>query len=130
MIDTMEAMPGIGLAAPQIGEMLQLIVIDASESSGRAICMANTQVLNFSSVLYENVEASKILDGVSAKLKLSKTVTVRFLNDKGTTDPSDFLGLWSATVQHQMDLLKGKIYFDKLSKVRRDILMRKVRKIK
>ena len=130
MIDTMEAMPGVGLAAPQIGEMLQLVVIDASAIRGRAICMANPDILSSSSELREHVEASPNLPGISVKLKRPKTVTVRFLNDKGIIDRREFSDLWATSVQHQIDHLKGKMYFDNLSKVRRDILLRKVRKIR
>ena len=48
MIDTMEAMPGVGLAAPQIGVLLRLAVVDASENRGRAIRMANPEILHAS----------------------------------------------------------------------------------
>ena len=75
-------------------------------------------------------EASPNLSGVSAKIKRPKKVTVQFLNKEGFIDRKDFTGLWAASIQHQIDHLNGKMFFDHLSKVRRDILLRKVKKKK
>ena len=66
MIDTMEAMPGVGLAAPQIGIMLRLAVVDASDERGRAVRLANPEILNASSELRAHEEASPNLPGVYA----------------------------------------------------------------
>ena len=128
MIDTMEAMPGVGLAAPQIGVMLRLAVVDASEARGQAVRMANPQVLHASIEPRVHDEASPNLPGVSARVTRPRAVTVRFLNDKGEVEERDFVGLWATSVQHQIDHLNGKMYFDRLSKVKRDMLLRKARK--
>lgn len=130
MVDTMEDMPGVGLAAPQIGEMLRLAVVDASEERGKAILMANPEILQSSKAQFEFFEASPNLPSLSAKLRRPKVISVRFLNADGVIDRSDFEGLWSTSVQHQIDHLNGKMYFDNLSKVRRDMLLRKARKAK
>ncbi len=129
MIDTMEAMPGVGLAAPQIGKMLRLAVIDASEASGQAICMANPQVLHASVELRTHEEASPNLLGVNAKIKRPRAITARFLDSQGALQTKDFVGLWATSLQHQIDHLNGKMYFDHLSKTRRDMLLRKARKL-
>lgn len=129
MIDTMEAMPGVGLAAPQIGKMLRLAVIDASEARGQAICMANPQVLHASVELRSHEEASPNLPGVSAKIKRPRAITARFLDSQGALQTKDFVGLWATSLQHQIDHLNGKMYFDHLSKTRRDMLLRKARKL-
>ncbi|MEC9104141.1 MAG: peptide deformylase, partial [Pseudomonadota bacterium] len=68
MIDVMEAMPGVGLAAVQIGVMQRLAVVDASESRGKAVRMANPEVLHASVQPREHEEASPCLPGVSAKI--------------------------------------------------------------
>jgi N-formylmethionyl-tRNA deformylase len=57
-------------------------------------------------------------------------VTVRFLNDQGQINRQDFVGLWATSVQHQIDHLNGRLFFDRLSKVKRDMLLRKARKLK
>ena len=129
MIDTMEAMPGVGLAAPQIGVMQRLAVVDASAERGQAVCMANPEILHASIELRAHEEASPNLPGVSAMVKRPRAVTVRFLNEAGSVEERDFVGLWATSVQHQIDHLNGRLYFDRLSKVKRDILLRKARKV-
>ena len=129
MIDTMEAMPGVGLAAPQIGVMLRLAVVDASDSRGQAIRMANPGILHASGQLREHEEASPNLPGVSATIARPRAVTVRFLNDKGEMEDRDFVHLWATSVQHQIDHLNGRMYFDRLSKLKRDMLLRRAAKL-
>ena len=130
MIDTMNAMPGIGLAAPQIGIDLRLAVVDASESRDKPIKLANPEILQSSIEYSETEEASPNLIGMSAKIKRPKKVTVRFLNKDGFIDRKDFTGLWATSVQHQIDHLNGKMFFDRLSTVKRDIFLRKANKKK
>jgi len=128
MIDTMEAMPGVGLAAPQIGVPLRLAVVDASSERGQAIRMANPEILHSSIELRPHEEASPNLPGVSATIKRPRAVTVRYLNDQGEMEERDLVGLWATSVQHQIDHLNGKLYFHHLSKVKRDMLLRKAKK--
>ena len=128
MIDTMEAMPGVGLAAPQIGVMLRLAVVDASDKRGQALRMANPEVVHASVQLRDHDEASPNLPGVSATISRPRAVLVRFLNDQGQIEERDFVGLWATSVQHQIDHLAGRMYFDHLSKVKRDMLIRRARK--
>ncbi len=128
MVETMDAMPGVGLAAPQIGVMLRLAVVDCSEERGQAVLLANPEVLHASAKLREHEEASPNLPGVSAVIKRPRAVTVRFLNEVGQVEEKDFVGLWATSVQHQIDHLNGRMYFDNLSKVKRDMLLRKARK--
>lgn len=128
MIETMNAMPGIGLAAPQIGIDLRLAVVDASEARNKPVKLANPEILQASLEYSETEEASPNLRGISAKIKRPKKVTVRFLNKDGFIDRKDFTGLWATSIQHQIDHLNGKMFFDHLSKVKRDILLRKVKK--
>lgn len=128
MIDTMEAMPGVGLAAPQIGVMLRLAVVDASESRGQAIRMANPEILHASVEPHEHEEASPCLPGVSAAITRPRAVTVRYLDETGEVRERDFVHLWAVSVQHQIDHLNGRMYFDRLSRVKRDILLRRARR--
>jgi len=128
MIDTMEAMPGVGLAAPQIGVMLRLAVVDASDKRGQAVRMANPEIVHASVQLRDHEEASPNLPGVSATISRPRAVLVRFLNELGEVEERDFVGLWATSVQHQIDHLAGRMYFDHLSKVKRDMLLRRARK--
>lgn len=129
MIDTMEAMPGVGLAAPQIGIMLRLAVVDASEKRGQAVRMANPELLHVSSQMRSHDEASPNLPGVSAPVSRPRAVTVRFLNEAGEVEDRDFVGLWATSVQHQIDHLDGRVYVDHLSPLRRKMLVQKSAKL-
>ena len=128
MISAMDCMPGVGLAAPQLGIDMALAVIDASTERGQAIRLANPSILHSSSEIREHEEASPNLPGVSATVKRPRAVTVRFLNEKGQWDRQDFVGLWATSVQHQIDHLNGKMYFDRLGRVKRDMLIKRARK--
>ncbi len=129
MIDTMEAMPGVGLAAPQIGIMLRLAVVDGSSERGRAVRLANPEILHASVELRAHDEASPNLPGVSARISRPRAVTVRYLDETGTINRRDFVGIEATSVQHQIDHLNGRMYFDHLSRTKRDMLLRKARKL-
>ena len=129
MIEAMETMPGVGLAAVQLGIPMALAVVDASEKRGQAIRMANPEILHASVQLREHDEASPNLPGVSAKIERPRAVTVRYLDEKGIWDRRDFVGLWATSVQHQIDHLQGKMYFDRLGKVKRDMLLKRAQKL-
>ena len=128
MVEVMEAMPGVGLAASQIGVMLRLAVVDASAERGQAVRMANPEIIDASADTKRHDEASPCLPGVSAVITRPRKVAVRFVNQAGQVDRRDWEGLWAVSVQHQIDHLNGLMYFDNLSKVKRDMLLRKARK--
>jgi peptide deformylase len=130
MIDTMEAMPGYGMAAVQIGVPLRLAVVDCSETRGQAVRMANPEVLHASGQFREHEEASPNLPGVSAMIRRPRAATVRFLNAEGDVEERDFVGVWATSVQHQIDHLAGKMYFDHLSPLKRKMLIARAEKLR
>jgi peptide deformylase len=130
MIDTMDAMPGYGLAAVQIGVPQRLAVVDCSDARGRAVRMANPVVLHASGQFREHEEASPNLPFVSAVIRRPRAVTVRFLNAEGVMENRDFVDLWATSVQHQIDHLAGKMYFDHLSLLKRKMLIAKSEKLR
>ncbi len=129
MIDTMEAMPGVGLAAVQIGVPLRLAVVDASETRGQAVRMANPEVVFASGQMRSHEEGSPNLPGVSAVIARPRAVTVRFLNDLAMIEEREFVLLWATSVQHQIDHLAGKMYIDHLSPLKRKMLIAKSAKL-
>ncbi|MBC2837516.1 peptide deformylase [Paragemmobacter straminiformis] len=128
MVDTMDAMPGYGLAAVQIGVPLRLAVVDCSTERGQAVLMANPEVLHASGQFREHDEASPNLPGVSAVISRPRAVTVRFLNAEGQVEDRDFVHLWATSAQHQIDHLAGKMFFDHLSPLKRKMLLAKADK--
>ena len=130
MIDTMEAMSGVGLAAPQIGVMLQLAIVNGSTVRGKVVRPANPEILHSSIEPRKHEEASPNLPGVSAKMNRPCAVTVKLLSDQEMVDRRDFVVIATTSLQHRIDHLNGRMYFDRLSKVKRDMLLRKARKLK
>ena len=130
MVEVMEAMPGYGLAAVQIGVPLRLAVVDCSESRGQAVLMANPVVLHASGQFREHEEASPNLPGVSAVIRRPRAVTVRFLNADGVMEDRDFVNLWATSAQHQIDHLAGRMYFDHLSPLKRKMLIARADKLR
>lgn len=130
MTEAMDAMPGVGLAAVQLGVPVRLAVVDASDKRGQAVRMANPEILHASVELREHEEASPNLPGVSAVISRPRAVTVRFMDENGVYDRRDFVGLWATSVQHQVDHLNGRMYFDHLSRLKRDRLVKKARKLR
>ncbi|UWQ22879.1 peptide deformylase [Jannaschia sp. W003] len=125
MIEVMRAMPGVGLAAPQIGEMIRLAVVDAGRG---AIRLADPEIVASSAELRPHEEASPCLPGVSALVARPRAVTVRYLDETGARTERDFVMLEATSIQHQIDHLEGRMFFDRLSRTRRDMLLRKARK--
>lgn len=128
MIEIMEAMPGYGLAAPQIGVLLRVAVVDCSEDRGQVVRLANPEIVATSEELFTYDEGSPNLPGVSAKVKRPARVTVTFLDAIGDHAQRDFEGVWATSVQHQIDHLNGRMYFDNLSRTKREMLLKKARK--
>ena len=130
MAETMDAMAGYGLAAPQIGVGLRLAVVDCSETRGQAVLLANPQILHASGQFREHDEASPNLPGVSATIHRPRAVTVRYMDPEGAVVERDFTDLWATSVQHQIDHLAGRMYFDHLSPLKRRMLIARSEKLR
>ena len=128
MVEIMEAMPGYGLAAPQIGVFQRLAVVDCSDERGRVIRLANPEIVAQSQETFTYEEASPNLPGLSAKVTRPARVTVSFLDADGDPVRQDFEDIWATSVQHQIDHLNGKLYFDRLSRTKRAMLLKKAQK--
>jgi peptide deformylase len=125
MVDTMRAMPGVGLAAPQIGVALRLAVVEAD---GVLTRLADPEILEAAGEMAEREEASPCLPGVSARVRRPRAVTVGYTDASGARVEEPFEGLRATSVQHQIDHLDGRLYVHRLSRVRRDMLLRKARR--
>jgi len=90
--------------------------------------MANPELLEQSDQTFPFDEASPNLQGVSAKVTRPARVTVRFLDADGVEQTRAFEDLWATSVQHQIDHLNGRMYFDNLSRTKRTMLLKKAAK--
>ena len=125
MLDSMYAMPGVGLAAPQIGVARALAVVDCSPGMDEPVRMANPRVLHASVQMREHEEASPNLPGLSATVSRPRAVTVAYLDESSVEVERDFVGLWATSVQHQIDHLAGMLFVDRLKPVKRRMLLAK-----
>ncbi|MEE9453784.1 MAG: peptide deformylase [Paracoccaceae bacterium] len=125
MLNAMYAMPGVGLAAPQIGEITRLAVVDCSTTHNRPVRMANPEILHASAIFRDHEEASPNIPDISAKITRPRAVTVRFTDENGETVEREFVNLWATSVQHQIDHLNGKMFVDHLKPVKRKMLLAK-----
>jgi peptide deformylase len=129
MVDTMDAGALVGLAAPQIAVPLRLAVVDASDGRGQAVRMANPEVTHASDQMRAHDEGSPCLPGVWATVERPRAVTVRFLNPDGAVEERDFVLIWATSVQHQIDHLDGRMFFDRLGPVKRKMLLARAGKL-
>jgi peptide deformylase len=129
MLDSMYAMPGVGLGANQIGENLRLAVVDCSDTHDQPVRMANPKVLHASAKLRTHEEGSPNLPHVWAKIERPRAVTVEYMDETGDMVERDFVGLWATSAQHQIDHLNGKMFFDHLGPVKRKMLLAKALKL-
>ena len=123
MLAAMYAMPGVGLAAPQLGVGRRLIVVDASDSRDRPLRMANPVILSASDDTHTHTEGSPNLPGLWAEVTRPARVVVAWTDARGQRAEQEFDGLWATSVQHQIDHLDGRLYIDRLGPVKRRMLL-------
>ena len=130
MIDTMYAAPGIGLAAPQIGVALRIFVVDLSighEPNG-LIVMINPSFVERDGMQLEEEGCLSIPDFNATVVRPSRVV-VKGLDRSGAESQHEGIGLLARAFQHEMDHLDGTLFVDRLRGVKRDMIVRKIRKL-
>ncbi|MEO0911443.1 MAG: peptide deformylase [Pseudomonadota bacterium] len=125
MLLAMYAMPGIGLAAPQLGVLQRVIVVDCSQTGNAAVRMANPEILDASRDTQVHTEGSPNIPGHYGKVARSARVRVAFLDAQGGQAEQVFEGLWATSVQHQIDHLNGVLFIDHLSATKRKMILSK-----
>ena len=133
MVETMYAAPGIGLAAPQLGVLVRLIVLDCTPddiAERGALVMFNPLVIARSEETSSYDEGCLSIPDHYAEVTRPAEVTVTWLDLDGTAQQQDFSGLWSTCVQHEIDHLDGKLFIDYLGLIKRQMITRKMQKLK
>ncbi len=128
MLRAMYLMPGVGLAAPQLGIGLRLAVVDCSDTKSQPIKFANPEIVSVSEKTIANHEGSPNLPGLFDKVVRPAEAEVRYTDQNGDEVTRAFDGLWAISIQHQIDHLEGKLFIDRLSPIRRQRLLGKHRK--
>ncbi len=131
MLETMYAAPGIGLAAPQVGVTKRLLVMDcAKEGPPEPMVLFNPELVWASEDLSAYEEGCLSIPDQYAEVKRPVAVTVRWTGLDGMRQEQGFEGLWATCVQHEMDHLDGKLFIDYLGPLKRQMITRKMEKLK
>lgn len=133
MLSTMYDAPGIGLAAPQVGEMTRLIVMDCVKEENakpRPMVLFNPEVTWSSEETNVYEEGCLSIPEHFADVERPKMVRVVWQDMDGKRQEEEFDGLWATCVQHEIDHLNGKLFLDYLKPLRRQMITRKMVKLK
>ena len=131
MLATMYDAPGIGLAAPQVGVTKRLIVMDCiKDGPPRPLILFNPQVLWQSDDLHIYEEGCLSIPEHYADISRPALVRVAWQDERGAAQEEQFAGLWATCVQHEIDHLDGKLFIDYLGPLKRQMITRKMEKLK
>ena len=133
MLATMYDAPGVGLAAPQVGVLARLFVMDCNkdpEAPHDPVVMVNPEITWSSEALNTYEEGCLSIPDHYADVTRPAEVRVRWLGLDGKTHEREFDGLWATCAQHEMDHLDGKLFIDYLGPIKRQMITRKMVKLK
>lgn len=116
MMVAMYQAEGRGLAAPQVGRIIRLFVMDAAWKDGpkQPVVMVNPEIVDFSLIRVEGEEACLSLPGISATISRPEAITVSWTDLAGNRQSADLAGPEARVVQHEIDHLDGKVILDHL----------------
>ncbi len=133
MLKTMYDAPGIGLAGPQIGLMSRVIVMDCvkdKDAAPRPMVLLNPEVTWESEALNTYEEGCLSIPDQYAEVTRPAEVAVRWMDLDGAMQEERFAGLWATCVQHEIDHLNGRLFIDYLTPLKRQLITRKMEKLK
>ncbi|EJN04175.1 peptide deformylase [Phyllobacterium sp. YR531] len=129
LLDTMRAAPGIGIAAPHIGVMQRVIAIDIPGDSGHSVYV-NPAVEWSSAEMARHDEGSISMPGVTDSIERPASVRVRYQDLAGIEKTQTADGLLAVCLQHEIDQLDGLFWIFRLSKLKRDRIVKRFNKIR
>ncbi len=130
MLETMYDAPGIGLAAPQIGEMKRIDVMDLARDGEKPdpIVMINPEILKYSDDTVVSEEGCLSIPEIYYEVERPADVTVRYTDLDGKTVEREATDRLAVCIQHELDHLDGVLYIDYLSRLKRDRVLKKFQK--
>lgn len=136
MFETMYASEGVGLAAPQIGQNIRLVVIDASpmadsfaECAGWKKALINPEIEVLDGDKVSRAEGCLSLPGLSENVSRTEHIRLRWLDADFRPHEEEISGFLARIVQHECDHLEGKVYIDHISPIRRQLIKGKLNNI-
>ena len=135
MLETMYDAPGIGLAAPQIGQTIRMFVMDCAAreeepGSERPMVLINPEITWSSEETAPYEEGCLSIPDQYAEVIRPAAVRVRYHDVAGAENEEEFDGIWATCAQHEIDHLNGKLFIDYLSAVKRAMITNKMKKLK
>ena len=130
MYETMYAAEGIGLAAPQVGVSRRVLVVDLHDEEHPRFALVNPRVVESSRTTEKGDEGCLSIPGVSALVERPARVVVEALNEQGEPVRIEADGLLGRCLQHEIDHLDGILFIDRLSPLKRDMVLKKYRSLR
>lgn len=132
MMATLHGYHAMGLGAPMVGLTERLVVVELEDEAGKLHCykMVNPEIIHASDTTATMEEGSITFLGISAPVTRPAEITVRYLDEQGTTQQIEATGILAVCLQHEMDYLDGKTFLDYQPPMKRDVLKRKMEKNK
>jgi peptide deformylase len=130
MLETMYAAPGVGLAAPQVGILKRVVVIDTADDGEPPdpLVMANPEIVALGQTTRLHEEGCLSIPDVRVEIERPANVTVRYIDRNGKEQEREADGLLATAIQHEIDHLDGQLIIDFLSRLKRDMIIRKFKK--
>ena len=131
MVETMYATSGIGLAAPQLGLGLRIFVTDISSGQDRdaLVVMINPELIIYEGIQHQE-EGCLSIPGFEAVVPRPKRAIVRGLDRGGQFNEIEAVGLQARAFQHELDHLDGTLFVDRLRGIKRELILRRIKKLK
>ncbi len=132
MLETMYGAPGVGLAAVQVGVLRRLVVLDVAdeEKDGKQpLVLINPEIISLGSETRIHEEGCLSIPDYHVDIERPSTLTLRYTNRSGKRTELDADGLLATAVQHELDHLDGKLIIDFLSRLKREMVIRKFKKL-
>ena len=132
MLQCMYKNNGIGLAAPQVGILKRLVVIDCSDSKDmkKPLKLINPEIIKLSKNISEFEEGCLSLPSQYAKVTRPSEIILKYKTIEGLLCEKKFRGLEATCIQHEIDHLDGKLFVDHISKLKKNIIIKKLKKLK
>lgn len=126
MVETMYAAPGIGLAAPQVGETKRLIVVDVStkEEKHPLLVLINPMIISFEGRI-DSEEGCLSVPGYTSTIKRAERVLVKGVDREGRSMEVEATGLLARVLQHEIDHLDGILFVDRMSPIKREFFRKR-----
>jgi peptide deformylase len=131
MLETMYSAPGVGLAGPQVGVLRRILVMDPitmKDEPGEPYQLVNPEILALGDLPRVYEEGCLSIPDVFAEVERPSSVRVRYIDRDGKQQERLFEGHAATVVQHEIDHLNGLLFIDHISRLRRDLLIKKYRK--